>query len=613
MAISNAQFAEWLARDTERVVLCELKFAYESGGNVAEGTIYLSSRAYRTEAADTPASVSYHAAIRGAPVAALSIPVDGVFGRTEISVGRMTLDNAGGELDFLFDVIVDGRDAVFYIGDPSWERADFREALDVVSENVEISGDSEISVTMRDHRLLLDKEVAGAVVSDERRKPVVVGYGYNIEPILTDAASLTYCAIDNYSGSAVSAVRDRGVSLNDGLIWTATAATPISANTGTETITLAAHGLVENDVVNFPGGVNDVFAGMTPYTQYWVIAAGLTVNDFRLSLTKGGAAIDITFGVLAGSMQCYRARYYDNGVVDGTFSLSSPPDGALTCDVIGVSPGSYAVVGGGKAAVDMMNAYGDLPAARIDDASFIALTPGAGDGIQQWSLVIPDRQNLIEVLDSVSGVWPYFYGPNYIGVVRAFRMSLADLPSATSVASYDEDDVYGDISIERQRVERSRIRLLVKPNSRVQPFGEMSVDVLVADRSKWSAKYQQLHESTAYSGTAYSTNWPLFHKNATEVEIGIPASPHQTSYGDDIAEDIAAQFEPHRVLITFTTDLSAYSIDLGDVVTFSYPRYGLDAGVKCYVVRIETDFIKEEVRLTLLTRITPDYTTASHP
>jgi hypothetical protein len=68
-----------------------------------------------------------------------------------------------------------------------------------------------------------------------------------------------------------------------------------SVATGTDTITTAAaHGLVANDRVVFRDVDGNVPAGLDQTTIFWVIATGLTSTDFKVSLTSGGAAVDIT-------------------------------------------------------------------------------------------------------------------------------------------------------------------------------------------------------------------------------------------------------------------------------------------------------------------------------
>jgi hypothetical protein len=65
-----------------------------------------------------------------------------------------------------------------------------------------------------------------------------------------------------------------------------------TAAASTDLITLTAHGLTAGDTVTFTS-----VGTATPFVvgqAYYVIASGLTANDFKVSRTKGGAAVDIT-------------------------------------------------------------------------------------------------------------------------------------------------------------------------------------------------------------------------------------------------------------------------------------------------------------------------------
>lgn len=67
-----------------------------------------------------------------------------------------------------------------------------------------------------------------------------------------------------------------------------TCTTDVSADTFTKT----SHGLVANQQVRFDTIVNTT--GITANTWYWVISSGLTANVFKISATRGGAAVDLT-------------------------------------------------------------------------------------------------------------------------------------------------------------------------------------------------------------------------------------------------------------------------------------------------------------------------------
>lgn len=68
--------------------------------------------------------------------------------------------------------------------------------------------------------------------------------------------------------------------------------TGATATASTNLVTKATHGLIAGDRLYFTlltGG-----AGLALNTSYYVIASGLTANDFKVSLSPGGAEVDIT-------------------------------------------------------------------------------------------------------------------------------------------------------------------------------------------------------------------------------------------------------------------------------------------------------------------------------
>jgi hypothetical protein len=74
--------------------------------------------------------------------------------------------------------------------------------------------------------------------------------------------------------------------------------TPVAAEAGDlagNTLFSEAHGLTtDNRVVFWPGGGSGLPAGLAVGTVYYVIATGLTVDVFEVSLSSGGTAVDVT-------------------------------------------------------------------------------------------------------------------------------------------------------------------------------------------------------------------------------------------------------------------------------------------------------------------------------
>jgi hypothetical protein len=68
-------------------------------------------------------------------------------------------------------------------------------------------------------------------------------------------------------------------------------------NASTETITATAHGFTEGQAVKFRIATGLLLGGVNTTTTYYVIAAGLTNNTFRVSTQRGGSALDLTAAV----------------------------------------------------------------------------------------------------------------------------------------------------------------------------------------------------------------------------------------------------------------------------------------------------------------------------
>lgn len=613
MTISADQFTAWLSTDAERTVLCELDFAYESGGAPAESTLYLANRPYTTRPTDSPANTRYRAVIARAPVLDRSVNPDALGGLTQVSLGELELVNGDGELDSLMDLVIDGREVRLYLGDRTWERSDFR-LVTVGLAEVAQADDERIVVQVRDQRLLLDKTIAGAIVNDERRKPIVLGWngsacGFSIEPVVKNAATLEYYVLENYVGSVVSGVYDNGVTLDAGIAFTGDN-TAITANAGTDTITKVGHGLAIDDVVTFTV-TSGIFAGLSAYTQYWVISAGFTADDFRLSTTKGGSAVDITGTSFAGLIGCSRRRYYDNSAVDGTIKLSSSPAGRLTADVVGYSPTQNIGTGAtGEMLRAMLVDYGGIYVGDIDSTSFENVDVSLGAGALAAGRVVTERENLLAVMEDIARVAQVCFGPDHQGTFRAFRVDLSALAAASATRSLTRFDLAGIPRLSNAREIVGTVALRSQRNQQPLSFGEIGGSVSVADRRELSAQYREAAESTAPSGTSYSSNWQGFHKTAIRREVGGAFA----ASGSDLvaaADEVLGDQKPHIRTVEVETDLRAYEWLLGDVVSLTYPRYGMSSGVNLRLVGVQTDLNSERCRLTLIARFAPAVTSAS--
>lgn len=619
--VDAATLTAWLARDVQRLVLCELKFGYESAGAPAEGTVYLSNLPYMTRGTDTPPHQAYHSVVRTLPRIERSINPDSLGGISTVQASNLVLDNLDGSMDFLADLDIDGREARFYFGDPSWARSDMQLWLVATMEVCESQTDEQYQILLRDQRLLLDRDIAGDVVNDERRKPLVFctypsTVACSIEPVEKNGSTLEYYLLQNYfNGSGlVNALYDNGVPLNNGTpIIASTDNGSLTANAATDTLTYAAHGLAVNDVVRFSklSGGPLFFTGLANATQYWVIAAGLTANDFRLSTSKGGAAVDITGTTFSGTVAVYRQRFFDNASVDGTITLSAAPAGRIVADVNAYSPSQQPVASVGELMRALMVDYGGVAASSINTASFQTDATSPGGTIVSAARVVLQRENLSAILNDLGRVTQMYITQDHQGVFRGVRLNLSAIDTVAPDRSLAAADLLEGPSISNVRVITGTAAVLSNRNNTVSSYGELAASVAVATRRQLAAQFRESAENTAPTGTAYAGNWQLYHKTVVRKEFsGAFAQSGADITG--IANEILGDLKPHIKVVRVKVDLRAYEWLIGDVVRFAYPRHGFVAGRNCKIIGIATDLNTETVELTMITRATPNTTTASY-
>lgn len=621
MSVSDEQARIAFRRGSSRLVLlAEVEFAYEAAGNPATGTIYLADRDYATEPTDTPASTPYRDVITAAPDFTRAIDLKTLGGRgSRAAGGTLELNNADGSLDFLLDVIMDGRDVRFYLGDASWARADFR--LVGVAAIASVSGDdASVTLDLRDKNYLLDVSVIGDPMpsgpNEGKPKPIVLGLvkNFDVGPYLLDEANLVYC-INNFELEAnafslrISDVRDAGGSLDDGDLFNFTSGS-MTADAGTNTLThTTPHGLSENDVVHFLALIaGALFTGLSSNTQYWVIATGLTANDFRLSLTKGGAAVDITGTGMSGTWRLLRRRFYVDGP-NATLQLSSPPAGRVTMDYAGVDAGGVLGVGNTsphKAFKWLLQNYTQLAAEEYDEAALDAL----GGFTMAYGRAILDRVNLIDLLDEIAFCSTSWYGWGHDGVLTVGVLELYDLDAQTPIATIDGSD-FDAVSVENLSLPWGRVVVDVDKNVVVQTDGLLdSIDA--EDRSRWGQPHQTRITSTDIGSTTYDPSWWDYHKSATDSKpLALPLS-NILSTVQTTADEMLEQFKPWTRVIRCSVGLDKYDLNPGDCVEITHPRYGMDDGVNARVISIRARVSDKACDLVLVRTSQPDFTTASH-
>jgi len=189
--MTDAQFLAWLeSNDCRRLALVEV-VARIAG---VETTLYLASGNYVTDAGDTPVSTAYQACIVGGVRFTEDLSLSG---QASIGWGDLELDNRDGSRDGWLDYVWTNRQIKIYMGDPRWDRADFRLIFDGVTGDIDTREASRLNLSLLDklQRLnvpLTETTLGGSTNNKDRLIPLAFGECFNVEPLLTNPATLEY-------------------------------------------------------------------------------------------------------------------------------------------------------------------------------------------------------------------------------------------------------------------------------------------------------------------------------------------------------------------------------------------------------------------------------------
>lgn len=207
--MTDQQFQDWLKIDGAiRVVLIEAVAQIDG----VETPIYLSTEGYNTAPGDVPANTHYQpiATVGTLFTEELSLTGDGA-----LSAGDIEIDNYAGERDEWTSYTWMNRPIKAYMGDVRWPRSDFQLIFNGIVADIAPSGSEKLLLKLRDKLQRLDTPITEATIGGtgpnaESLVPFLVGECHNVEPPLTDPATLER-QVNGGSVQRIIEVRDQGV------------------------------------------------------------------------------------------------------------------------------------------------------------------------------------------------------------------------------------------------------------------------------------------------------------------------------------------------------------------------------------------------------------------
>ena len=335
------------------------------------------------------------------------------------------------------------------------------------------------------------------------------------------------------------------------------------------------------------GGFNAKPIPVNPYTLIFQIRDG-AVKDLPAVYDSGAL-----LGRLVGSNYADQADMEANEPGEGEwrlwkeggmYRLGSAPVGELTNDFLtGDAPSDR------TAAALYRTALVD---AGIDPAAISAADLTALDAANRATLGLyyPDDTSLKTVLDDIARSVGAWWGTDNADVWRIQRL---EAPSGSPVVSFTRDTIR---ALDRQPLNSGSLpvwRVTVRgvPNYTVQKTGLVG-QVGAPRRARLAMPYQ---DAVAVD-TAVKTAHPLATELVVETKLACLG---------------ACQAEATRLLALYSVQRSRYevvvtadaatlaAIDLGVVVSITYPALGLDSGLLCRVLGYQLDPTQSSASLTL--------------
>jgi hypothetical protein len=393
--------------------------------------------------------------------------------------------------------------------------------------------------------------------------PALFGQPGYVECPLIDSANLRYALNRRAIIQQTPASTGGGPSMFADTTVLSSSSTISAVTPASDLLTSAvAHGMTANWRVVFFLGTPP--APLALETEYWVISSGLTTTDFKVSATRGGAAIDIT-GSTTGAFWAGFGYDFDYTGPPASVRLANTP--ASTTRIFAQNPadndGSSAPYLVAKMYASILFSALGLSLNFKDQASFDALDTALSTFNGGMWFDTNKHTGAEAALRLALGSFTFFC----LSPEGLFQVGKIDLPAASAVLTLIESDVKdGSLKLVDtiRPVDMSQAQFTYNPWWLTGP--PLQTDALFGARQ---GKSTQL----PYSYGAAS--WPLDgFPNNTEANNSAVFDSIDTTGGIEMRNRIAALFLKKLGIFELQTRVAAARLSIGQTVSLTHPRMG---------------------------------------
>ncbi len=479
--MTDSEFQNWLKTGGRFAALVEVR---------TSPVRYLSTVAYTTLPADTPANRVYSPVVAGGVALSESLPLDG---SATLSVGDIEIHNEDGALDGWLSDVWDNRRVQVFVGDVTWPRADFRLIFDGIAAGLESRAAGRLNITLRDKLQRLNTPVSeallgGTTANKGRLQPITLGECHNIEPLLADPATHEYQC---HSGALERIIEVRA-------------------------------------------------DGVPRSTEF---------------------------------------------VAPGSFRLTASPEGTITASVQGGAPYKNTVMGIVKA---LATAYGN-PAERFGAADLDAVQLADFDAVhpQPVGIHISDRANVLQCCQELAASVGAQVAMSRTGQLRLLKIALPATGATTDVTPADYEA--GSLEIAQRSTVIAGVRLGYCKNWQVQTNIDSGIP----------AEHKDLYAQEWLTATARDA-WVA---SAYRIYADPPQQDTLLLRAVDAQNEATRRltlWKAQRTVYRFTGYAHLLTLELGQALTLTAPRFGLGAGKTGVVIGLQSDWINRRVTVEVL-------------
>jgi hypothetical protein len=268
-------------------------------------------------------------------------------------------------------------------------------------------------------------------------------------------------------------------------------------------------------------------------------------------------------------------------IADGTFTLDSAQSGTITCDGQGFKySGSY-VEHIGDIVNGLLITCGGLSSGDILAADITAINTAFPYDMGAY---VTGDDKILDVLDKLTGGLPLWYGFTRAG---KFEIKEFTTPSGAAIASFDSRSIQpklkGVVSGEAHH------KVILKYDENLTRMSANAIGSVTDDHKAWLE--EKWREEIAEDADILNL-YPLAEEKEFETALQDRADVAI------VADKWLDLLKVRRVEIGFVVKSPALACHLGDVISITYDRFGLENGILHRVVETEENYDQNKYIIT---------------